>query len=618
MGFWKERGLVKMNMRRCIYVFEVIFFFFVVISTDVFSKDLESLLPPDQRHKKDWPRVQRELDATQPVFPPGLSDFMAGMSSFHHFQEDRYIKENPLYQEVQRFKEEQNELAASKDEFLNCLADYRLKKPENYQLCRDELYGDFSSKDLTATYPLIFGKLMEPVSVNSPSSSAVLRSIQGNPTPPRGVYGKYWRRAGREIRTGSFAFPPVVSAFLAGMGEYDSYKREETIKKSPLSQEVQRFKEAHREFSEPIAEFLGYLVDRRLPKPSDCSVSSDTLSSYILVAGIQEEYPLIYFELCRDNFDDFVVPDFAAVPTPVVALPPAASNSSKKRKASMVEGKEKTAVSAAVASCGTYKEQIEVFWRDYKINFRTERGAYLVGAGNALKSLLRGLENGSFESLTLSELDRRCFEIFCECMASKEYSEENKLAYPDLYRVFLENKGSASLTAEGTDSGGSGDEDSDEESEDDSDESDDDSPVPQSPPAKKTARHGCAGKGEATLDAQLISFEGILTIDCKGKDRRALYLEVTRAICFANYQTLSNTYNAEEQLTAYKKIRQILKGRRGLDGLQNKIYSLEVVAYFRGLGATREPSLQSKPSSSGDGTSGGEDGSYFVDPFSSW
>ena len=577
----------------------------MVISTDVFSKDLESLLSPDQRHKKDWPRVQRELDATQPVFPPGLSDFMAGMSSFHHFQEDKYIKENPLYQEVQRFKEEQNELAASKDEFLNCLADYRLKKPENYQLCRDELYGDFSSKDLTATYPLIFGKLMEPVSVNSPSSSAVLRSIQGNPTPPRGVYGKYWRRAGREIRTGSFAFPPVVSGFLAGMGDYDSYKREEAIKKSPLFQEVQRFKKAYPDFSEPIAGFLGYLVDRRLPKPSDCSVSSDTLSSYILVAGIQEEYPLIYFELCRDNFDDFVVPDFAAVPTPVVALPPAASNSSKKRKASMVEGKEKTAVSAAMSSCGAYKEQINVFWRDYKINFKTEGGAYLVGAGNALRNLLRGLENGSFQSLTLSELDRKCFKIFCECMASKEYSYENKCVYPDLYRVFLENKEAAGLSyLEGGDS-----------SEDDSDESYHGSPVSQSPPAKKTARHGHASAREGSLDVQLVSFEGVLNIDCKGKDKKALHLEVTRAICFNNYKTLSNTYNPEKQLTAYKKICQILKGRRDFDALQQKIYSLEVADYFRDLGATREPSLQSKPSSSGDGTSGGEDVSYFVDPF---
>ena len=113
-------------------------------------------------HQFGGRQVICEADTLDLSEKPHLKALLEQFRQWGRAEEEKAIRSSPLYQEIQKFKAEQAHFSGTTDDFLNYLADPRLPKPVACEINQYAVLGYLVARDMTATYPAIYAKLLDP------------------------------------------------------------------------------------------------------------------------------------------------------------------------------------------------------------------------------------------------------------------------------------------------------------------------------------------------------------------------------------------------------------------------------------------------------------------------
>lgn len=113
-------------------------------------------------HQCGGQQVLSEADSLDLSRAPHMQALLEQFRQCARAEEEKAIKSSPLYQEIQKFKAEQADFSGTTDDFLNYLADPRLPKPVTCGIDQYVVLGYLVARDMTATYPAIYAKLLVP------------------------------------------------------------------------------------------------------------------------------------------------------------------------------------------------------------------------------------------------------------------------------------------------------------------------------------------------------------------------------------------------------------------------------------------------------------------------
>ncbi len=233
-------------------------------------------------HQFGGRQVLSEADSLDLSRAPHMQALLEQFRQCARAEEEKAIKSSPLYQEIQKFKAEQAHFPGTTDDFLNYLADPRLPKPVTCGIDQYVVLGYLVARDMTATYPAIYAKLLVP-------DFSGLPAVAPMPAPKAVVKKEGLKKLKREA------------------GEAESkVKPEAVVSKGPVlvGGDVQPYEEE-------IDSFWKYYCGHLLEKTPHVSHPTDTYRTLLraickntYMSLKKSEYQTIFPIACRYLFED--------------------------------------------------------------------------------------------------------------------------------------------------------------------------------------------------------------------------------------------------------------------------------------------------------------------------